>query len=84
MLLVTLTGAVLGCGQKGPLVLPDAQRPRKQIGIPRAPAAKPAPTAPATPATPATPAGTAAPAAPASAPNNPDGTEARPDAAAQS
>lgn len=81
MLWVTLTGAVLGCGQKGPLVLPDAQRPHKQIGFPRAPAPKPATTAPTAPAAPA---GTAAPsAASAAAPSNPDGTEAKPDAAPQ-
>ena len=25
--------ALLGCGQKGPLVLPDAQHPHKKIGV---------------------------------------------------
>jgi hypothetical protein len=37
--------SLLGCGQKGPLVLPDAQRPHKKIGIPRPPPA-PAPQSP--------------------------------------
>jgi predicted small lipoprotein YifL len=80
MMLVSLTGAVLGCGQKGPLVLPDAQHPRKQIGVSRPPAAKPAPApAPATPApAPSPPAG-----APAPAPGDPAPGEAKPDAAPQ-
>ncbi len=58
-------GTLLGCGQKGPLVLPDAQHPHKKIGV-----GKPA-TTPATPA----PSGSAPssgktppPAAPSSAP----------------
>jgi predicted small lipoprotein YifL len=62
---VALTGTLFACGQKGPLVLPDAQRPHKKIGIPKTPAA-PAPQ-PATPqaATPQPTAPTApAPAAP--------------------
>jgi len=47
--------ANLGCGQKGPLVLPDAQRPHKKVGLPK-PAASPAPQqAPAQ--TPGAPAG---------------------------
>jgi predicted small lipoprotein YifL len=41
---VLATALVAGCGQKGPLVLPDAQHPRKKIGIPK-PAAAPAPAA---------------------------------------
>lgn len=58
-------GTLLGCGQKGPLVLPDAQHPHKKIGV-----GKPA----ATPATAAPPGGaqssgkTPAPGAPAPAP----------------
>jgi predicted small lipoprotein YifL len=43
-----VAGTLLGCGQKGPLVLPDAQHPHKKIGV-----GKP-PTTPATPATPTT------------------------------
>ena len=42
-----LLSVMMGCGQKGPLVLPDAQRPHKKIGI-----GKPAQPAPAQPAAP--------------------------------
>ncbi len=40
-LLVAAAVAVtlVGCGQKGPLVLPDAQHPHKKIGVGKAPAA---------------------------------------------
>jgi predicted small lipoprotein YifL len=71
LLLVCLVGMALGCGQKGPLVMPDAQKHKRTITIPTAPgvpakpavggAASPAPqgSAPATsPAPPATPAPT--------------------------
>ncbi|HEY2145318.1 MAG TPA: lipoprotein [Steroidobacteraceae bacterium] len=66
--LICLTGAMLGCGQKGPLVLPDAVPKHKRV-IPAPPAVKPAP-APATPApaAPAAPAPAAPSPAPASAP----------------
>jgi predicted small lipoprotein YifL len=39
-------GTLLGCGQKGPLVLPDAQHPQKKVGIGKS-AASPATSAPA-------------------------------------
>ena len=40
-LLIAASVAVtlLGCGQKGPLVLPDAQHPHKKIGVGKPPAA---------------------------------------------
>jgi predicted small lipoprotein YifL len=53
--LVVLTASVLGCGQKGPLVLPDAQHTHKKVKFPSlktpAPPAAPAqaPSAPAGP-----------------------------------
>jgi predicted small lipoprotein YifL len=46
-----LLSVMMGCGQKGPLVLPDAQRPHKKIGIGK-PAQHSAP--PAQPAAPGT------------------------------
>jgi predicted small lipoprotein YifL len=42
---VALAGTLLGCGQKGPLVLPDAQHPHKKIGVGK-PSAAPATSAP--------------------------------------
>ena len=39
------TGIFLGCGQKAPLVLPDAQHPHKKIGVAK-PSATPATSAP--------------------------------------
>jgi predicted small lipoprotein YifL len=33
-----VAGTLLGCGQKGPLVLPDAQHPHKKIGVGKPPA----------------------------------------------
>ncbi|MGA2188160.1 MAG: lipoprotein [Steroidobacteraceae bacterium] len=77
LLVAALAGSLFACGQKGPLVLPDAQHPHKKIGIPKPPApaspaqASPAPASPAqaSPA-PASPAqASPAPASPASAPN---------------
>jgi predicted small lipoprotein YifL len=66
-LLLCLAGVALGCGQKGPLVMPDAQKHKRTLPtIPGAPA-KPAAGGNAT----ATPQGTGAatsPAPPASAP----------------
>jgi predicted small lipoprotein YifL len=52
LVLVSLLALLVACGQKGPLVLPDAQHPRKKLKLPappHAPAA--APAAPAAPAT---------------------------------
>jgi predicted small lipoprotein YifL len=43
LIAAAVAGTLLSCGQKGPLVLPDAQHPHKKIGV-----GKP----PATPATP--------------------------------
>jgi predicted small lipoprotein YifL len=40
-----VAGTLLGCGQKGPLVLPDAQHPHKKIGVGKSPAT-PATSAP--------------------------------------
>src|SRR6266403_945629 len=40
-----VAGTLLGCGQKGPLVLPDAPHPHKKIGVGKPPAA-PATSAP--------------------------------------
>lgn len=48
VLWVGLAEVVAGCGQKGPLVLPDTQRPHKKIAVPKPPAsAAPQPAAPA-------------------------------------
>ncbi len=59
-----LWGAILiaaligGCGQKGPLVLPDAPKHKKVAPSPRAPAATPSASAPDSPAgTPDSPSG---------------------------
>jgi predicted small lipoprotein YifL len=69
---VAVAGTLLGCGQKGPLVLPDAQHLHKKIGV-----GKP----PATPATSA-PSGRAQPSssAPPSS-NSPSSDKAPPSAA---
>jgi predicted small lipoprotein YifL len=77
LVLLALTAeAVAGCGQKGPLVLPDAQHPRKKVKFPAAPktaapaaSTETAPSAPAGPA-PASP----APAGQAPAPATPEAT----------
>ncbi|MGO9988326.1 MAG: lipoprotein [Steroidobacteraceae bacterium] len=59
LIVLSLTATAWGCGQKGPLVLPDAQHPHKKLTIPAppkppaAPASVPSPT-PASP-TPASP-----------------------------
>jgi predicted small lipoprotein YifL len=70
LVLLALAATAAACGQKGPLVLPDAQHPRKKVKLPAAPklpstttpdAAKP-PSAPASaPDAPAGPAQNAAP-----------------------
>jgi predicted small lipoprotein YifL len=52
LVVACLAGILLGCGQKGPLVLPDAQHPHKKVGIGKPPASsapKPAPASPAPP-----------------------------------
>jgi predicted small lipoprotein YifL len=57
-ILAILAASVLGCGQKGPLVLPDAQHTHKKVKFP-------SPKTPsAAPAAPATAPGAAAPSAP--------------------
>jgi predicted small lipoprotein YifL len=38
LVVVAVAGTLLGCGQKGPLVLPDAQHPHKKIGVGKPPA----------------------------------------------
>jgi predicted small lipoprotein YifL len=49
--IVSLTAVLLACGQKGPLVLPDKQKPKRAIPSTAKPATKPAPSAaPADPA----------------------------------
>jgi len=70
LVVASLAAAMLACGQKGPLMLPDAQHPHKKIGIGKPPAIlAPAPLPPAASA-PASPAPTlSAPASPAQAPH---------------
>jgi len=57
LIVLSLTAMAWGCGQKGPLVLPDAQHPHKKLTIPAppkppaAPASVPSP-APASPTPP--------------------------------
>jgi predicted small lipoprotein YifL len=72
-ILIALAALSVGCGQKGPLVLPDAQHPRKKVKIPPAPNLSP----PAVPKTPAAPA--PAPSAPAGPSPDPAPPEAAPD-----
>jgi len=65
LVVACMAAALPACGQKGPLVLPDAQHPHKRIGIgkPAAPPA-PAPTPDGSPPSPTSappPSGTAAP-----------------------
>jgi len=72
LVLVSLTAVVLGCGQKGPLVLPDAQHPHKKLTLPApskppaaptsAPSPPPASPPPASPAVPTSPDGSPTPA----------------------
>jgi predicted small lipoprotein YifL len=45
LIAAAVAGILLGCGQKGPLVLPDAQHPHKKIGVGK-PSAAPATSAP--------------------------------------
>jgi predicted small lipoprotein YifL len=37
LVLLVLAASAAACGQKGPLVLPDAQHPRKKVKLPSAP-----------------------------------------------
>jgi predicted small lipoprotein YifL len=61
-ILAILAASVLGCGQKGPLVLPDAQHTHKKVKFPSPKAPSAAPPAPATaPSAPAGPAPEATP-----------------------
>jgi len=46
--LAILAASVLGCGQKGPLVLPDAQHTHKKVKFPSPKTPSAAPAAPAT------------------------------------
>jgi predicted small lipoprotein YifL len=60
--LAILAASVLGCGQKGPLVLPDAQHTHKKVKFPSPKTPSAAPAAPATaPSAPVGPAPDAAP-----------------------
>jgi predicted small lipoprotein YifL len=43
LLLLAALLAGTGCGQKGPLVLPDAQHPKKKVKLPGAPASNSTP-----------------------------------------
>ncbi len=45
LIAAAVAGLLVGCGQKGPLVLPDAQHPHKKIGVAK-PSATPATSAP--------------------------------------
>jgi predicted small lipoprotein YifL len=63
-ILVGLAGLLSACGQKGPLVLPDAQHAQKKVTLPALPKApRPPNSAPA-----AAPSESTAPAGPVSAP----------------
>jgi predicted small lipoprotein YifL len=46
-ILAILAASVLGCGQKGPLVLPDAQHTHKKVKFPSPKTPSAAPAAPA-------------------------------------
>jgi predicted small lipoprotein YifL len=69
ILVATMAATLTACGQKGPLVLPDAQHPHKKLIAPKPQPAKPAPVP--TPPTPP-------PAAPASPPVSPPAAEPPP------
>jgi predicted small lipoprotein YifL len=77
ILSICLAGALLACGQKGPLVMPDAQKHKRTI--PTLPGAPAKPTGSGTPKpAPADGTATTAPPAPAPAPPSPS-TPAPPD-----
>jgi predicted small lipoprotein YifL len=69
-------GTLLGCGQKGPLVLPDAQHPQKKVGLGKFPAS-PATSAPAksAPSSGSTSGSAPPPAGPAPQPQPPSQTQ---------
>jgi predicted small lipoprotein YifL len=72
LILIALAWAATGCGQKGPLVLPDAEHPRKKVKFPAMPksGAPARPTAPKPPDAPAT--APSAPTGPSQDPEPPD------------
>ena len=75
---VCLAALVVGCGQKGPLVLPDAPKHKKTLPGPRTPApAPPAAPAPAGTSNPA-PASVPAPASNPAATSNPSDPTSKP------
>jgi len=83
LMVIVCAGALLACGQKGPLVMPDAQKHKRTIpSLPGtakpAPsgggATSPAPPAPASPA-PATPVPAPAPAPTSGSPSTPAPTD---------
>jgi predicted small lipoprotein YifL len=53
LVLLALAATAAACGQKGPLVLPDAQHPRKKVKLPTVPRPPSAPAGPAQNAAPA-------------------------------
>ena len=73
LILIALAWSASGCGQKGSLVLPSAEHPRKKVKFPAAPKS-PAPAAPAAPASPST-----EPSAPAGPAPDPAPSEAAPE-----
>ena len=77
LILIALAWAATGCGQKGPLVLPDAEHPRKKLKLPAVPKAR-------TPAQPAAPDAPAAPDTPAAPPEAVPGSNPTPDLSSQS
>jgi predicted small lipoprotein YifL len=72
LILIAIAAAATGCGQKGPLVLPDADHPRKKVKFPVPPKSG-APASPSAPAAPSAP-----PSAPATAPGAPAGPASDP------
>jgi predicted small lipoprotein YifL len=76
LILIALACSATGCGQKGALVLPDAEHPRKKVKLPAATKSRapvPPAAAPETPSAPAT-----APSVPAGPPPEPAPPEAVP------
>jgi predicted small lipoprotein YifL len=68
LIAAAVAGTFLGCGQKGPLVQPDAQHPHKKIGVSKPPAAS-VPSGGTPPSSSASPSGRTPPAdAPGPAP----------------
>ena len=70
--LLALAASAAACGQKGPLVLPDAQHPRKKVRLPAAPKLPSASPARAPIAPPAAAPERSAPAGPAPDPAPPE------------